>query len=40
MSFPIVSNLVIKKKLNVELEKEHLQAAIIGGILQLPWTIW
>ena len=40
MSFPIVSNLVIKKKLNVELEKEHFQAAIIGGILQLPWTIW
>ena len=40
MSFPAISNLIIKKKLNVELEKEHFQAAMIGGILQLPWTIW
>ncbi len=40
MSFNLVSNTIIRKKLIFELEKGHFQVAIIGGVLQLPWTIW
>jgi signal transduction histidine kinase len=32
--------MAIRKKLLNELEKGQFQALIIGGILQLPWTIW
>jgi signal transduction histidine kinase len=40
MSFNLVSNTIIRKKLILELEKGHFQVAVIGGVLQLPWTIW
>ncbi len=40
MSLSIVPNALIRKKLITELEKGHFQVAIIGGILQLPWTLW
>jgi signal transduction histidine kinase len=38
MSFSLVSNIAIRKKLSSELENGHFLVAIIGGILQLPWT--
>ena len=36
----LVSNTAIRKKLSTELEKGQFQVVIIGGVLQLPWTIW
>jgi signal transduction histidine kinase len=39
MIFKLKSNTLIRQKLNSELEKENFQVAIIGGIIQLPWTI-
>lgn len=39
MIFKRESNTLIRQKLNSELEKENFQVAIIGGIVQLPWTI-
>ncbi len=40
MPYRLVTNVLIRRKLNSELEKVHFQVAIIGGIIQLPWTIW
>ena len=40
MPHKLVTNVLIRRKLNSELEKGHFQVAIIGGIIQLPWAIW
>jgi signal transduction histidine kinase len=39
LSIMFVTNALIRKKLNSELEKENFLVAIIGGIIQLPWII-